>query len=316
MADPTTFQPYIPAKPGDAITAEDWNEIQQKVQADLADLTAKEAKDVSDLNSQLKTVDAQKFGGKTPDDWIVDNDKRYIKRDDPQAGGEYHRYFKQITEQLVGGEFESAVVEHKLCRYPIVEVYELMALFDPNIANSPPKGAPTPVTDWPFDPVKTKFLVFYASNRDPFADLLRTESGERFYWGDPLVTFLDQFGIKPTASQKLDDVLNDFWGGMFNTGEENDDFTREAYGHTPYIQKWIDGDKSVDDLVKGGQWQDLRVAIRPRLMSPGAPGWNFVVNGVPVGPVEPDIQVYHLNQNWLEIQAKTHPLDLMVLLRT
>jgi len=317
MSHHTSFQPYIPAKPGDSVTAEDNVEVQQYIRADIADLANREAKDIADLTGKLQNVDAQKFGGKSPDEWTGDLDKRYIKRDDPQAGGEYHRYFKQITEQLQSGAYEPAVIEHKLCRYPVVEVYELMPLFDSSVsagwATTPPKGVTDPAGKWPFDPAMTKFLVYYASNRDPFAEYMHTVSGERFYWGDPLTVFLDQFGIKPTATQKCDDVFNDFWGAMFNTGEENDDFKREAYGHTPYIQKWIDGDKSVDDLVKGGQWGDLRVAIRPRLMSSGAATWNPAGNGAAAAP---DVQVYHLSQNLIELQATTRPLEGMVLLRT
>jgi hypothetical protein len=96
MTQPTQQQPYIQVNPGDLITAEDLNEIQQHIRADLAANGAADAKNVAELKDLIANVDAPKFGGKTPDDWTDDLDKRYIRRDDPQAAGQYRRYFKQL----------------------------------------------------------------------------------------------------------------------------------------------------------------------------------------------------------------------------
>jgi len=75
----------------------------------------------------------------------------------------------------------------------------------------------------------------------------------------------------------------------------------------------MDDDKSVEDLIKGGQYPDLRMAIRPTLLSPGfqpAGGNNTETHGLPN-----DVQVYHLSLNAVEIQVRTK-MDLMVILRT
>jgi hypothetical protein len=313
MSHHTSFQPYIPRNPGDLVTAEDWNEMQQYARADLADNAAADAKNVEELNDKIANVDAPKFGGKTPDDWTDDLDQRYVRRDDPQAAGQYRRYFKQLDRQIVpsgGGTpfIEPAVIGHKLCRYPIVEVYELAQLF-----TTDPLGGE--VTEPPFVWDQVKFLVYYASKRDPIAEILRTESSDWFYWGDHLHFWLDQFGVKPAMSQKFDDLLNDFWGKMFDPGLEQDEFKRDSFGHTPYVQRWIDEDKSVGDLVKGGQWDDLRVAVRPQLLAPGILASLALPEKNPMPAGSDDVKVYHISQNEVEIRVP-HAMDLMVLLRT
>ncbi len=310
MSQPSSYTPYIERNPGDLITAEDWDDLQRFIKADLADNAAADAKNVKDLNDKIASVDAPKFGGKDPDQWTDDLDKRYVKRDDPQAAGQYRRYFKQLDRKIappVGTPYiEPAVIEHKLCRYPIVEVFELAPLFQ----NNPLGEASEPTFVWD----QVKFLVYYASKRDPIAEILRTESTDWFYWGDPLSFWLDQFGVKPALTQKFDDLLNDFWGKMFDPGLEQDEFKRESFGHTPYVQAWIDKDKSVDDLVKGGQWGDLRVAVRPELISSAVLA-SLMTDATGVLTGYSDIQVYHLSQNAVEIRVP-RPMDLMVLLRT
>ena len=98
MSHHTAYQPYIPRDPGDLVTAEDWNEMQQFVKADFADNTAADTKAVGDLKTLIANVDAPKFGGKAPDGWKADLDERYIRRDEPQAPGQYRRHFKQVDK--------------------------------------------------------------------------------------------------------------------------------------------------------------------------------------------------------------------------
>jgi len=75
----------------------------------------------------------------------------------------------------------------------------------------------------------------------------------------------------------------------------------------------MDDDKSVEDLIKGGQYSDLRLAIRPALLSPGfqpAPEQSTDTHGPPN-----DVQVFHLSLNAVEIQVRAK-MDLMVILRS
>ena len=234
----------------------------------------------------VANVDAVKFGGKTPDEWQAALDERYVRHDDPQTSGAERRYFKQVDKVLADGSLEPAVIEHNMGHYPLVQVYELQQLFA--VEPTTPAGQ-----EPPFQWDKVKFLVYYGTKRDPMAELLRTESSDWFYWGDSLSVWLDQVEVTPALSQNFDDLLNDFWGKMFDPGLEQDEFKSESFGHTPYVQRWIDDDKTVGDLVKGGQWEDIRVAVRPKLTQEAA--------------------VFHVGQNAVEIRVP-RSMDLMVLL--
>lgn len=258
MSHHTDYDPYIPLNPGDVITAEDWNELQQYIKADLAD--------------NLSAI------------------------------GDYRRYFKQMDRELSGGQIEPAVIEHRLNRHPMIEIYELAPLFEEE---------PLAGEQKPFDWQNVKFLVYYASRRDPIAELLRTETHDWFHWGDPLALWLGQFEVEPSASQAFDDLLNDLWGHMFDPGLEQDQFKREAYGHTGYVQRWIDADKTVGELMETGRWDDLYIAVRPQLFT------SSIAKSPTPAPIEPSgqIQVYHLSQNATEIQVP-RAMDLMILMRS
>lgn len=313
MSDTQPITPYIPHNPGDLITAEDWNDMQIAVRSDLAANAAADDQRAAELRDMIANVDAKRFGGQTPDEWTENLDKRYVRRDDPGAAGQYRRYFKQLNRQVVppGGGLpviEPCVIEHNLCRFPLVDLYELQPLFRRRPDNEFPEAAA--------GMQNVKFLIYYASKRDPVAELLFTESRDRFYYGDDLTLLLQQFQLTPALTQKFDDLVNDLFGKMFDPGDEQDQFNRENYAVSPYVQAWIDRDQTVGDLMKGGQWTDLRLAIRPAMIPALAqPMRRNVDEG---GNAEPEItyaQVFHLSQNAVEIRVPA-ATDLMVILRT
>ena len=92
--------PYIPQEPGNLITAEDWNELQEKIQDDI------ESK-IADSEQKIKTegVDqagnADKFAEDTPDAWIEKLNELYApKVHDHEGQSEYRRFIKQFTNKL------------------------------------------------------------------------------------------------------------------------------------------------------------------------------------------------------------------------
>lgn len=284
---------YVEFHPGDLISAEDMNEMQDKIQEDIGTQITAAKKEIIE-GEVAQAGNAKKFGGLDPSELEARQDKRYVMRDDYIAAGEYRRYFKQADKVLGGGGIEPAVIKHRLHRYPIVEVYKLAQLF---------AVEPLATKEKPFVWQTVRFLVYYASKIDPVAELLRTESSDWFYWGDPLSYWLDRFGVKPEKTQVFEDLLNDFWGQMFNPGLEQDEFKGESFGYSKHVEKWLD--KPVGDLMMGKQWEDLRVAVRPQLISPSL--------NLTAGAAD-QILVFHLSQNEIEIQVSS-PMDLMVLLR-
>jgi len=300
MANETT--PYISRNPGDVITAEDWNEAQVLIKEDIQNQVGEVE---TALNEFKETpVDADTFDGKTPEEWTEAYDERYVQRSELEAGwGEYRRYFKQIDLELADDIFQPAIIKHKLNRYPVVSLFELAELKS--------KKDDTPVKD--NDGNEVKFLVYYAGHRDPDAEKLMTHGPDDVYWGDPLTRIMEQFGMHPIPTQLFDDVLNDLWGKMFDPGLAQDHFKRESYGHSAYIQKKVlDENMTVNDLDAGGMWKDLRMAIRPKMISAFD---EPKTGGDYAGPIMSRVQVYHMSQDMLEITV-TEAIDLMVLLRT
>src|SRR6476661_6544807 len=53
---------YLEAKPGDLITAENWNELQKRIHQDVVDTTQKAVSGVTDVNH---AKDSDKLDGKT-----------------------------------------------------------------------------------------------------------------------------------------------------------------------------------------------------------------------------------------------------------
>lgn len=281
----TTITPYEEFHAGDLIEAERMNTMQVKIKQDIAG----QVKAVQDaLDEHLEApVDAATFAGKTPDEWKSDLDQRYVLRSEiPSNWGEYRRYFKQLDRSLQGdGIYGPAIIEHDLQRFPLVTVFELEGLQAGD--NVQRRSEP-------------KFLVYYAGHRDPAAENLITQGLDVVHWGDLLDTILDQFGLEITPEQIFDDVLNDLWGHMFDPGLQQDHFRRDAYGHSGYIeQQVLANNRTVKELKQMGIWDDLHMAIRPRMIPTGIPY---------VGPGQEGagkrVDIYHLSQNALEIRDR------------
>src|SRR5262249_19116802 len=101
MAD--TVVPYIERHPKDLITAEDWNEMQVKVQNDIK----KKVDDAIAAKTEVaKAGDASKLGGKTPEQLTQDIIKAALQELNKRTG--YMRIFKMLT---AGKE---AIIEHGL----------------------------------------------------------------------------------------------------------------------------------------------------------------------------------------------------------
>ena len=131
----TKTTPYIPHGPGDLITAEDWNEVQVLIKEDIASQVG----EVETALEEFKEapVDADTFGGKAPEEWKEDLDKRYAPLDHSHDGvRRYQRYFLELETKLSitlnDGTaltiLQPAVIEHGMGRHPVIQVYELLDL--------------------------------------------------------------------------------------------------------------------------------------------------------------------------------------------
>lgn len=292
--------PYIKYRPGDMITAESTNEEQVQIKEDILGKVGQVQKNLDDY--KLLPVDAARFGGKLPEEWTKYYDGRYVLKSELKEGlGLYRRYFKTLDRPGL----EPATINHDLGRFPIVEVSELLPLDRGGLTNDEVESN-TLASNY-------RFLVYYATATDRASSKLVTRSNDKVFWGDPLPFIMEQFGKTPTDKQRFSDILNDLWGAMFDPGDDQDRFDNIKFGFSRYVEEHIIHDRlTYADLRENGMWEDLRVAMRPRLVSPLGGELQRVGDDFAL-PLP--VNVYHINQHILEIEV-SRAADLMVVLRT
>jgi len=309
MAD--EIVPYIAHESGDVINAEDWNEIQRKIKGDINKVqTSVDQIQKNGVDKAGKAGDADKFGGKTPDKWNEELDGRYVQHSELKSGwGEYRRYFKQLDDLS-----KPAIIEHNLHRYPLVNVFELQAL----------NAMVDSVVESPDSSSQVNFFLYYEGHIDLAAGKLK--SGNYKHTGDSLDRIMAQVGMSKDDDQLFEDFLNDLWGKMFDTGNEEDHFEIESCAWSKWIQeKIITPGKTVGQIFnKDKTWDNLRIAIRPQMIPVGHDITQPRVikkTEVPLTkneielPTTYRVDVCHISQDALEIDV-SKPMALMILLRT
>ncbi|HVF99136.1 MAG TPA: hypothetical protein VND68_04810 [Chloroflexia bacterium] len=304
-----THHEYIHRDPGELITAEDWNGIQTAVQADIvAKLEA--AKQEIKRTGVSRADNADKFDNKTPKDLTDDLDKRYAYRvHDHEGQSSYRRYIKRLE---VG---QTVVLEHKLGRFPLVDVYELLPVA-PHLKAA--DGTPAPIND--------RFYLYYGhEERDRDALFTRDRGTKRWAWGTPIEQVLRENKVEWEDDDSLGDVINDLLDAFFNTPDADE----IEHG----TSAWINDHRKelISTLKLQNEWPDIYWTLRPFKLIAGYPLAASNGGGL--------VDVTHLSYDTLAIiapgefgKAKRAPsparppeviedverefLDLMILLRS
>ncbi len=92
---PDTTPLYLEAKPGDLITADNWNELQRRVQKDIVDTTEKAVSGVTDVNH---AKDSDHLEGKTADQLANEIVQRAVQEIRTQSG--YQQIFTVLHYEL------------------------------------------------------------------------------------------------------------------------------------------------------------------------------------------------------------------------
>lgn len=301
MPNDTTF--YIERHPGDLVTAEDWNDLQSKIQADLKK-KIDEAKQAV-IDGGVKRADnADKFDNKTPKNWTDELDQRYApKVHDHEGLANYRRYFREMD-----AEETLVVLDHKLHRLPLVDIYELMSLNVPAAIRSPNANQQQ----------NPKFLLYYGHEE---LDLLQANvvSNQakrlpRKVLGTPWEPLLQEYVVEYEDDDSLNDVINDFFDAFFKLPAADDILAHE-------VSKWIDShqdDRTIADLKKRDEWDDIRWLYLPRKLPLEKPTAN--ADNQPQIFSTP-LEVVHMSYDALAVilddtAAINLPLDVMFLLRS
>ncbi len=243
MADQLTA--YITRNPGDLIAAADWNDVQVKIKEDIA-ARIKTAKDEVKKEGVERADNADKFDNKTPKNWTDELDKRYAPiTHDHEGMAAYRRYFKRLEAN------QTIVLEHKLGRFPLVDIYELLPV------------APTRAAD-KGGPINEKFYLYYHhEERDRDALFVKDRGMVRWPMGTPIEQVLGEYGVEWEDDDSLGDVVNDLLDAFFKPPvvDEMEHLT----------SPWIDDHRgsTIAELKRRDEWPDIRWVLRPEKLVVG-----------------------------------------------
>jgi hypothetical protein len=294
MADP---QPYIEAHPGELITAQAWNEVQVDIKKDIAD-EIEEAKEDIRHTGVDKAKDADEFAGKTPTEWTDELDQRYAaKAHDHEGQTVRRRYIKQFTPDV-----NEALLVHELGQFPLVDMYKLLPV--------------TTAGDQKYAACK---ILFFASHADADELGLRVRVyRDRALRGIVFEHLAAEIGLEYTDDSSIADVIDDFWTQFML--DPNDEI---EHCQTDWIDDCCEKNRTVGELKRAGDWDDLYIGLNPQKCGLGAE-LDIGDNGA-LRPPTCRVEVSHVNYdtlhiladttNWPTEEGKPELLDLMLLLR-
>jgi hypothetical protein len=243
MAD--TPAPYIPHSPGDLITAEDWNAMQVDVRQDIATQIASSIADV-------KEADHAKIADQLADAAIAALTKSILDQvfaQLPERTG-YMQVFCNLKVHT------DKVVTHGLHAFPVTDLYQLDYFEVVCAKNDKPEDAQA---EW------VLFYLYHADERrlriPPHTDPINIETDPKFriLWK----TLFDQLKVGYDDNTTLDDLEVDFWRAMFKS-PPNDEFDADSYCHSPWFEKCCGEKRTVGELTKHGDFDDIYLKIKPQ----------------------------------------------------
>lgn len=242
----TETPPYIPHNPGDLITAEDWNDLQIKIKGDIAKQVQEAVENVDNVPN---ADNAHKLENQTPEELTNDILER-VRQELPKRTG-YRMLFKLL---IVG---EQSVIKHDLCMPPLVDVYQLDYF---------------KVVCWSDEHRHLAWVNFYLhheserrilfTKKDGKTEPIEIEPKETPPYRIPFKDMLSLYNVQYSETSSLEDLVTEFWGTLFT--DPNDEFDERQYCVSPWFAKCCGDHRTVGDLKKHRDWDDLWFQMRPR----------------------------------------------------
>lgn len=257
MADAPT--PYVPTKPGDLITAENWNEMQLDVKQDIA---AQVAAGVAGVKNVDHATDADKLGGMTPEQ-LKDYIWNLIQPLIAQRTG-YMQVLCNLEWDTKNNVGSHKLIQHKLGQFPLVDLCELN--YFPAVCAKSDKTEDR-MAEW------VLFYLYHADEkrvRIPGASQtgvaidIETDPKFRILWWTLIQQFKEQKLLDYTDDTTLDDLEVDFWKAMFKSPPNDDTFDPDSYCHSPWFEKCCGEKRTVGELKKRGDLDDIYLKFAPQ----------------------------------------------------
>lgn len=289
-------EPYISAKPGDLVTAENWNDLQKQIKDDI---DAKVKKGVEGVTSVKKAESSDKLQNKTPEQLakeIVDKALAELTK----ATG-YRNYFKVLKLD------EDSVIQHDLNVFPLVDMYRLD--YFPVVRSEDEQKSFMWVNFYIYNGTESKVRLTAGA---PAVEIQPTKEP---YFRIPFSEMLYRYGVEFDEDSTLDNLVGEFWEAFFK--KPNDGFDEDQYGHSPWFDRCCGDRRTVAALKKAGNWDDLWFKMLPcktinypwPLVSGGdrVPSQPLPVPALLPSAAPTNIQVCHYDFNTLGLKLLAEP---------
>lgn len=294
--------PYVQVNPGDLITADLFNTVQEDVKTDIVS----QIKGAVDGLTTIKHADdATTLGGlslKQLSDQIADQVLAKLAR---RTG-----YMMTFRKLVVGRE---KIIKHNLAQAPVVDVLQLDYF---------------PVACGNGDSVKdavvkySNFFLYHATERTIFnagANLQKIvveDPVRQPQFKIPFLDLLKLYEVKYTPDTALDDLEVAFWSALFKTPDDQPDLDpidSDEYCSSPWFRQCCGENRSVKDLQTRGDLDNLFLKMVPRKTINFPAQFVGAVDASFSKPTSPEsaptqLQVVHFNFNAIGVTLISEPI--------
>ncbi len=243
---PADTVPYVPANPGDLITAEMWNSMQLKIKADIVTTVDKEIGDIHEVDH---AGDSAKLDGKTPRELADEIVERALRQLSQKSG------YRRIHTVLKTNGLRT--IEHKLGLAPLVDLYRLE--YFPVVYREDDQT----YLSW------ATFFLFHSSERSirftpptggkAVSVDIDPSSGPAFKL--KFSDLLERYRVEYDDDSSLDDLETEFWQAFL--ASPNEGFEDDQYGHSPWFERCCKEKTTVRQMKRAGDWDDLWLKMMP-----------------------------------------------------
>jgi hypothetical protein len=243
-------------------------------------------------NGVHRADDADKFAQHSDTEWLQELDKRYALAAHTHEGpAAYRRYIKHFSTDP---GLDAVLLLHGLGVFPLVDVYELV-----------------PVTNGANNTGDCKLFFYYGHADEETYGLSVRVGRERARLGLPFGGVLAELGVRYSDDSSIGDVVNDMQDALRK--DPNDEIKTCT---SPWLDECCGEARSVAELKRTQQWDDLYLAIKPRKCA------RLCGSGVPPDSTPFEVGITHVDYHtlWLNVvglgTGGRTDVDLMVLLRS
>ncbi|MBV8748640.1 MAG: hypothetical protein JO103_02885 [Candidatus Eremiobacteraeota bacterium] len=251
-------KPYVQVNPGDLITADLFNTVQEDVRSDIAQQVTTA---VGGITSVKHADDTDTLGGLNIDQLtqqILDKVKAMI----PGRTG-YLRTFNRLKAD------KPKFIQHNLGAEPVVDAYQLEYF---QVVCAQGETSADAVVEY------VNFYLYHTSEKhvrgmqpagtqgtQPQPVNVVIEDPQQPAFRIAFKDILAEAGVDTTKDTvTLDELVTAFWSALFSAQKQNDAFDPDQYCHSPWFEKCCGELRTIKDLRDRGDWDNIWFKMMPR----------------------------------------------------